>query len=308
VQRDIDFAEVADALGLSAPAFAEKDYFVVQALKTISQVQSEPFEIIFAGGTCLTKAHEITNRMSEDVDLKVLSNDGSMSRNGLKKALRNLRKNLITQLKETGFELTDSRVHSEGKFFELELDYKSNHQNEIQLRPHILIEVAYRAPKIQPIMMPIRSFAAEALGEPPEANIQCVTVEETASEKLVALLWRVFAKSVGEGPDYNAEDERLVRHVYDLYMIDTHVNRNTVVELAREVVGQDAKERAVQSPKFASDPESAMRLAANVLKNDKRYMDQYEELMNAMVYGAEPPTYENAINVVAGYAHDTWGN
>ena len=103
MQRDIDFAEVADALGLSAPAFAEKDYFVVQALKTISQVQSEPFEIIFAGGTCLTKAHEITNRMSEDVDLKVLSNDGSMSRNGLKKSSTKPAKKLNHSTKRNRF-------------------------------------------------------------------------------------------------------------------------------------------------------------------------------------------------------------
>lgn len=67
MQHDLDFAEIADAVGLSAPAFAEKDYYVVQALASVINVVSPEFELIFAGGTALTKAFELTHRMSEDI-------------------------------------------------------------------------------------------------------------------------------------------------------------------------------------------------------------------------------------------------
>lgn len=49
----------------------EKDYYVTQVIHALSDIENEYFRLIFAGGTCLAKAHKIVNRMSEDVDFKI---------------------------------------------------------------------------------------------------------------------------------------------------------------------------------------------------------------------------------------------
>ena len=49
-----------------AEAFVIKDYFIFLALKLITQ---EYPEIVFKGGTCLSKCHNAIARFSEDVDL-----------------------------------------------------------------------------------------------------------------------------------------------------------------------------------------------------------------------------------------------
>ena len=51
------FSDVSDVFGIGNPAIAEKDYYVVQLLKVLSQFPCEHHEMIFAGGTSLAKAN-----------------------------------------------------------------------------------------------------------------------------------------------------------------------------------------------------------------------------------------------------------
>lgn len=62
---------------LSLPAYAlEKDYHVLDAIKIVSAMPpSAYFSLVFCGGTCLSKAYGILERMSEDVDFKVVPNE-----------------------------------------------------------------------------------------------------------------------------------------------------------------------------------------------------------------------------------------
>ena len=60
------FPDVADALGIDSPAIVEKDVYAVQLLNLLSTLHSEAFELVFAGGTSLAKAHHKLFRMSED--------------------------------------------------------------------------------------------------------------------------------------------------------------------------------------------------------------------------------------------------
>jgi predicted nucleotidyltransferase component of viral defense system len=50
------FADVADAIGLGNPAIVEKDYYVVQLLQLISELELEHHQIVFSGGTALAKS------------------------------------------------------------------------------------------------------------------------------------------------------------------------------------------------------------------------------------------------------------
>src|SRR5437870_2342574 len=69
-------------------AVVEKDYYVTQVIHALSDIQNEYFRLVFAGGTCLAKAHRIVDRMSEDIDFKIqIKNNINFSRSRLIKEL-----------------------------------------------------------------------------------------------------------------------------------------------------------------------------------------------------------------------------
>ncbi len=81
-----DLLEVQQHFGLPSPALVEKDWHVVQALRAINAADTAPALLVFGGGTALSRAHRLTRRMSEDIDLRIIS-DSPLTR----PALRHLR-------------------------------------------------------------------------------------------------------------------------------------------------------------------------------------------------------------------------
>ena len=69
---DQELLEVRQFFGLPSVQLVEKDWHVIRAMQAISQVDSGIFRLVFAGGTCLARAHKLVQRMSEDVDYKVV--------------------------------------------------------------------------------------------------------------------------------------------------------------------------------------------------------------------------------------------
>lgn len=69
-----DPAEVRAAqehFGFLRPALIEKDWHILRAMRAVISVDAAPFQLVFAGGTCLARAHKVIRRMSEDVDFKI---------------------------------------------------------------------------------------------------------------------------------------------------------------------------------------------------------------------------------------------
>ena len=66
------FPDVADALDIESVAIVEKDYFVVDLLRLLKEIKPETHTLVFAGGTALSKAGISLNRMSEDIDIKLV--------------------------------------------------------------------------------------------------------------------------------------------------------------------------------------------------------------------------------------------
>ena len=86
-QRLIDDAIGELSLALS-PAILEKDILVTEALRALSQVNLSGLTLTFSGGTCLAKAYQLLERMSEDIDLRLqIENQGDLSRSALRRVL-----------------------------------------------------------------------------------------------------------------------------------------------------------------------------------------------------------------------------
>ena len=298
--HDYDFDEVADAIGLSAPAFAEKDFHAIRAVRSIMAVKSNSFALTFSGGTCLARAHKLTARMSEDIDMKIGTSDPELRGNALKNKLRDFRNELCEALRSDGFQLDPKdrkqvEVHDQGKLIRINLDYSSQSTMADQLRPHIQIELKVGTLEIAPVKLPVSSFAAQASNNPPEIpEIECVSLLKIASEKLSALLWRVHAQQTGEGTDSVSQDERLVRHIYDLKMMEAHddVDQQKLTKRAESLICTDARQAGKS---FAADPFRACRQTLGYLTDKPEYATQYDEFIKAMVYGSTKPSYEKSL-------------
>jgi len=68
--RDEAFQETAAQLGMSK-AIVEKDFWVCWSLKQLFALTSFGEQLIFKGGTSLSKAYDVIHRFSEDVDLSI---------------------------------------------------------------------------------------------------------------------------------------------------------------------------------------------------------------------------------------------
>jgi predicted nucleotidyltransferase component of viral defense system len=70
-----ELLEVQRHFDLPSPVLVEKDWYVVRALAAIRATDVRPFRLVFSGGTALSRAHRLIRRMSEDIDLKMVSNE-----------------------------------------------------------------------------------------------------------------------------------------------------------------------------------------------------------------------------------------
>ena len=69
---------VVDFFELPKTATGAKDFYVVRAIKAVASVDASPFTLVFDGGTALARAHRLVERMSEDVDFKIVPVSAAM--------------------------------------------------------------------------------------------------------------------------------------------------------------------------------------------------------------------------------------
>jgi len=73
--------------------------YIIPGIQIVHIWQSENFQVIFCGGTCLAKAHRIVKRMSEDIDFKIqIKNNKNFSRSRLIKELKEFRSQIKSSL------------------------------------------------------------------------------------------------------------------------------------------------------------------------------------------------------------------
>src|ERR1700731_2828923 len=78
---------VQEHFGLSSPGVVEKDFYVVKALAAIGAVEKESLHLrlVFGGGTALSRAHRLIQRMSEDIDLRIVVDSNRPGRGTLRR-------------------------------------------------------------------------------------------------------------------------------------------------------------------------------------------------------------------------------
>jgi hypothetical protein len=301
-----DLLEVQKHFDLPSPALVEKDWYVVKALAAINAIDAKPFRLVFGGGTALSRAYRLTRRMSEDIDLRIVSGEPHP-----RAELRKLRGAITSALLRAGFEFDpentahrDSRNASRYTIYRL--PYAPIVGGTGTLRPEIQIEMAVWPLRLHTVEHIVTSFWAEAFGRPPEVpRIACVALSETIAEKFVALTRRAGAELAHAG---GPRDKTLVRHVYDLHVVRSHYDPATVTKLATEIMLADAAVYGHQFPAYRENPIAETLRAVGGLAADDRFALSYAAFLRDMVYG-EAPDFKTAFTSVSaladGFKHRT---
>ncbi len=228
------FEQIRSNTGLPVQAI-EKDWWVVRTLELVFQTSIAP-HTVFKGGTSLSKAWNLIDRFSEDIDLaldrKFLGFDKAMSGAQVSK----LRKQSFHFISETFYpEL--KRKFQQGGFDEvkvqlgeirdtdqdpliIEVYYPGVTKKASYIQPRVLVEIGSRSliePHTQKLFSSLvgefyknQSFADTAI------TIPTVNPERTFLEKIF-LLHEEFQKSGDK-----VRVDRLSRHLYDIEkMMDT---------------------------------------------------------------------------------------
>lgn len=203
---------------------AEKDIHITELLKGLSTLRvhhdlfsdldarkeptrhDEGIQLVFAGGTCLSKAYGLINRMSEDVDIKVLL---APTAKPLKKGrgdrmrLKALHELIPKLLDELGFPLLEypdgvdnPRIRDAHRYFVVGAGYQTAYGEFPSLRPELKLELIQRRPLL-PVERREFGYLHEALAgmtATSTLSIDCISVAETAAEKVISLLRRCAYK------------------------------------------------------------------------------------------------------------------
>jgi len=289
---------VAGALAVDE-AFAEKDWFVVQAIEQLSGLATQDLTPVFSGGTSLLKAYGLISRFSEDIDFKLLASDGfhARSRSQRKQVLKEFRDSMIGAWTMMGFDVTSCISRDEYRFIELEMTYPSTLAAHASLRPHILAQLSAKPPRLAVQHLPVASFAgqyARAVPEVPE--IACIDPVETAADKLSAFSWRMLLRDRNHAKD----DPTIVRHLHDLAALEPLAAAHPAFPSLLASVLEDDSNRGGGG---VADLAPKQRLAAMLekLSADPIYVEEYERFVRGMAFAgdADVPHFDAAVSAVA---------
>lgn len=292
--------QATELTGLPSVAI-EKDWWVTLALNASFALPYSK-NIVFKGGTSLSKGWNLIERFSEDVDLaidrKYFGFDGDIS----KSQIKNLRKQSCefistTFLNDLTKTLAEWKAIDECKLIAqpikdsdkdpqvIEIYYNSVIDASEYLPQRVLIEVSSRS-LIEPIeARDVNSILSENF---PQQNfvtvpfvIPTVLPQRTFLEKIF-LLHEEFSLA----PE-KIRIDRLSRHLYDLEkLMDTEHGIDALknVDLYNNIVAHREKFNPLRGLDYSNHAPSTIRIVppASVVNS---YEKDYEEMANFMIYG-----------------------
>lgn len=270
--------EIAIELGV-APAFVEKDWYAVQVLQCIANLEDSAVTTIFSGGTSLSKGHGLLKRFSEDLDFRAKYNTDTQN----KSTRRAFRKKITSAIEDIeDISTNQNKLDAGSNYFKFPLEYPHNFEESPALRPELKIEFSFTQPRLTPETQPISSFITEFNGEPPELEILCLSPVEIAADKLSALTWRVLKRDRKSAKD----DPALVRHLHDLCALKVVVDKNTseFIETSNLTFEED-QERSARATNM--DLKKSIGQAGKILKEDLEYQGEYTRFVDAMSYASD---------------------
>lgn len=274
--------------------YVEKDYWVTLVLYRLAH---SPYveQAIFKGGTSLSKAYNLIERFSEDIDLAVNAPEG-MTNNQVMQLIRKISKEITKDM----VEIDDPHRTSKGSRFRKTLhDYGASVQGDYgQATDRILVEINSFASPNPHQPMPIKTYISQFMAqrglldlirqyglEPFEVNV--VSRERTFTEKVLALVRASYAEKLGSK----------IRHVYDLHAmlkapaVAAFLHSEDFFGMIQAVQADDARNSEFQGG-WATQPLDACLLFADVRGAWNSLETAYQQEFRSLVYGTLPDPEE----------------
>ncbi|MBQ7204200.1 MAG: nucleotidyl transferase AbiEii/AbiGii toxin family protein [Eubacterium sp.] len=255
------------------PAIIEKDYYVTLLLKEI--VSSNP-DIIFKGGTSLSKCFQIVNRFSEDLDIGL---NVDKATEGMR---RGLKRCIVAAIEKYGFTLgNEDSIYSKRDFNRYQIKYPITQEVDY-IKPFLFVETAVF---LKPFPFETRQadtyiyrFLAqngydEIIGkyklETFDVNVQ--SLDRTFIDKLFALgdyylTNKVFGYS---------------RHLYDLYKIAPEIVYDDdfyrLFDEVREI-------RALDKDCPSAKPENSLKKILKEICDKDFFKSDYEDVTEELLF------------------------
>ncbi|MBN2237402.1 MAG: nucleotidyl transferase AbiEii/AbiGii toxin family protein, partial [Bacteroidales bacterium] len=279
-------------------------WWVVQTLALIQKLEAAP-HIVFKGGTSLSKAWNIIERFSEDIDLALDKSFLGIEECTTVKQVKKLRSvtrkyiynSFIPELqnKFSKFGFTDIKVElyeEEGENLEpvqILVKYKTCTSSSGYTKPEVKIEIGSRSLREPFTKRVFASLVGEHYKGKPFADdpisVACVNPERTFLEKLF-LLHEEFQK-----PGNEIRVDRLSRHLYDIEML----MRTEYAEIAlanKELYNEIIIHRSIYTKISNINYNGHQHKSLNPLPPDTvidNWRKDYQRMQEEMIYGASLP-------------------
>lgn len=305
-QRKIVYESVAIKVGLPAQVI-EKDFWVTAILQTVFTLPVAK-QLVFKGGTSLSKGWKLIERFSEDIDIAVDPiilgvPEGDLTKKQIKKlrktsslfVLEQLTPMICEEVQREGlhsFITVDAQPNGEGDNTypeprQIYLHYKSVFDKALTyLRPDVVLEVSARSliEPTEPIQ--IKSILGEHLPVLPltDSVIHTAIPAKTFLEK-VFLLHELFSV-----PGHGMIAEHKSRHLYDLYvMMNKDFAKKAVID---DILWESIRHHreiytSVRDIDYTPDVRKRLRLIPREDILDTWRAD-YDAMKESMIYGNKP--------------------
>lgn len=288
-------AIVATAQTIGIPEiYVEKDYWVTLALFSMFKAEVGK-EIVFKGGTALSKCNNLIDRFSEDIDIVLLKKENE-SRNQLKNKLKKITKVVETVLPEIEIE---GITNKKGMIRKTSHQYTKIFTGQFgQIRENIIIESTWLGsfePYEKGIVSSLIYEMVENINQTEIAekyrlkpfDVNVLSPKRTLCEKIMSLVRFSFTKN----PIIDLGNK--IRHIYDICKILNNSDYYTFFqseefeELFLKVANDDIISFKSNNDWLKNHPKTALIFSntENVWKSIKTtYFTTFKEL----VYGDLP--------------------
>lgn len=263
----------------------EKDYYVTITLKVLTEKIED---LVFKGGTSLTKCYQLLDRFSEDIDLSYTAESGTPGESRKKQ----LKMNIVSTMETFGFPINNlDTTRSRRNYNCYRASYPSVFEQNDILKPEMVIETYVAMLPFPTTKRMVDNYIYRFLSKTNRLDlaetydlmpfeITTQTIERTLVDKIFALC------------DYYMQGkiERHSRHLYDVHKIVESIGiSDELPKLIQEV-------RAVRSEMIVCPSAKEDICVSDILHEileSQVYKSDYEDITMGLLF--VPETYENVI-------------
>lgn len=266
----------------------EKDYYVTITLKALSKKLKD---MVFKGGTSLTKCYQLLDRFSEDIDISYTAESGTPG----DARKRQLKKAVVVTMEELGFPITNLDMTRSRRHYNCyRATYPSMYEQSNILKSELVVETYVALLPFPTTKRMVDNYIYRFLNKinrldlaenydlmPFEITTQ--TIERTLADKVFALC------------DYymQGEIERHSRHLYDIYKI---VNAVGITEELAKLVPEVRAVRSELSICPSAKEGVCVTDILNEMIESQAYRKDYEEITLGLLF--VPETYDTVIQSI----------